>query len=110
MSPRAGALRADELKGAVVDVLRGIYDPEIPVNIYDLGLIYRLTATEDGDVEIEMTLTAPGCPVAQTFPAHVEAAVRSVPGVGEVQVRLVWDPPWSRDRLSEAAQMDLGIW
>lgn len=102
--------RAAELKAAVVAVLRGIYDPEIPVNIYDLGLIYRIEIGDAGEVEIDMTLTAPGCPVAQSFPPSVEDAVRSIPGVGEVHVELVWEPPWGKDCLSEAARMELGIW
>ena len=98
------------LKGRVIDALRTVYDPEIPVNIYDLGLVYALDADEaTGKVNIQMTLTAPGCPVAQTFPATVEGAVEAVQGVNEARVELVWDPPWSRDRMSEAARLDLGM-
>ncbi|MBF2759370.1 MAG: SUF system Fe-S cluster assembly protein [Ectothiorhodospiraceae bacterium AqS1] len=93
----------------IVAALREIYDPEIPVNIYDLGLIYRVDCDEMGVVEIEMTLTTPGCPVAQTFPGVVEAAVHNVPGVACAQVNLVWEPAWTIDRMSEAAKLELGF-
>lgn len=99
----------EELRERVVEALRTVYDPEIPVNIYDLGLIYRLDVDPEGNVLIEMTLTAPGCPVAQTFPCTVECAVKTVEGVKDVRVELVWDPPWSRDRMSEAALLQLGM-
>jgi FeS assembly SUF system protein len=102
-------LEQRSLEEQVVEGLRGVYDPEIPVNIYDLGLIYKLDVDPAGAVQIEMTLTAPGCPVAQTFPATVECAVRSVPGVSDVHVELVWDPPWSQERMSEAARLQLGL-
>ena len=98
------------LEGRVIAALRTVYDPELPVNIYDLGLVYRLDVDEAaGKVQIRMTLTAPGCPVAQTFPATVEDAVEAVQGVNDARVELVWDPPWSRDRMSEAARLDLGM-
>ena len=100
---------ADGLEQRVIAALRAVYDPEIPVNIYDLGLIYELDVSEAGVVSIRMTLTAPGCPVAQTFPGTVEQAVRSVPGVTEARVELVWDPPWSREKMSEAARLELGM-
>jgi len=106
------AAEADEagLRGSIVEALRTVYDPEIPVNIYDLGLIYGLDVDEAaGTVAIRMTLTAPGCPVAQTFPATVEQAVRRVADVREAHVELVWDPPWSRERMSEAARLELGL-
>jgi FeS assembly SUF system protein len=99
----------DDLKNLVVGALRGVFDPEIPVNIYDLGLIYGLDIDPEGDVRVQMTLTAPGCPVAQTFPATVEEAVRAVPGVKDAAVELVWDPPWSSERMSEAAKLQLGM-
>ena len=87
-----------------------MYDPELPVNIYDPGLVYALDVDEAaGKVQIRMTLTATGCPVAQTFPATVENAVGAVKGVNEARVELVWDPPWSRNRMSEAARLDLGL-
>jgi FeS assembly SUF system protein len=99
-----------DLHARVIEALRTVFDPEIPVNIYDLGLIYSLEVDEDqGRVTIRMTLTAPGCPVAQTFPSIVEEAVRSVEGVNDAAVDLVWDPPWSRERMSEAARLQLGM-
>jgi FeS assembly SUF system protein len=98
------------LAGRVIDALRTVYDPELPVNIYDLGLVYGLDVDEAvGKVRIRMTLTAPGCPVAQTFPATVEGVVEAVEGVNDARVELVWEPPWSRDRMSEAARLDLGM-
>lgn len=97
------------LRDRVIDALRTVYDPEIPVNIYELGLIYRCDVDESGHVEIDMTLTAPGCPVAGTMPAMVEEAVASVEGVGEVEVELVWEPPWDPSRMSEAARLELGM-
>ncbi len=99
----------DGLRKQVLDALKGIYDPEIPINIYDLGLIYKLDVDSEGLVRIQMTLTAPGCPVAQTFPGTVECAVKCVPGVKDAQVELVWEPPWSRDKMSEAAKLELGM-
>ena len=93
----------------VIDALRGVYDPEIPVNIYDLGLIYEVDVSDDRMVSIQMTLTTPGCPVAQTFPATVECAVKCVPGVENATVELVWDPPWTKDRMSEDALLNLGL-
>jgi FeS assembly SUF system protein len=98
------------LEGRVIAALRTVYDPELPVNIYDLGLIYGLDVDEaEGKVQIRMTLTAPGCPVAQTFPATVEDAVEAVEGVHEARVDLVWEPPWSKDRMSEATRLELGL-
>ncbi len=97
------------LREQVVEALRGVYDPEIPVNIYDLGLVYKLDVGDAGMVNIDMTLTAPGCPVAQTFPGTVECAVRCVPGVSDVHVELVWDPPWTQERMTEAARLQLGL-
>jgi FeS assembly SUF system protein len=98
----------DGLRERVIEVLRQIHDPEIPVNIYDLGLIYGLDIDDIGRVDIRMTLTAPGCPVAQTFPGQVESAVAGVFGVSRAHVELVWDPPWDRDRMDEAARLALG--
>ena len=97
------------LDDRIVAALREVYDPEIPVNIYDLGLIYRIDCDDLGVVEIDMTLTAPGCPVAQTFPGTVEAAVQNVEGVAAAEVELVWEPPWTPDRMSEAARLELGF-
>lgn len=101
---------AGELRGQVIQTLRTIYDPEIPVNIYDLGLIYGLDVDEaTGHVEIRMTLTAPGCPVAQTFPRSVAERVLAVDAVREVKLELVWEPRWSKELMSEAARLELGL-
>ncbi|HSS66464.1 MAG TPA: SUF system Fe-S cluster assembly protein [Gammaproteobacteria bacterium] len=99
----------ESLEKRVIEALKQIYDPEIPVNIYDLGLIYKIDIDENGVVAVEMTLTTPGCPVAQTFPGEVEDAVRSVQGISAASVELVWDPPWCPDNLSEAAKLELGL-
>lgn len=96
------------LEEKVIDALRTCYDPEIPINIYDLGLIYGLDVN-GGAVAIRMTLTAPNCPVAGSLPGEVERKVRRVPGVTEAKVELVWDPPWDRTRLSPAAKLQLGL-
>jgi len=93
----------------VVDALKTVFDPEIPVNIYDLGLIYNIAIDENQHVHIQMTLTSPGCPVAQTFPGTVEQAVNQVEGVSECTVELVWEPPWTQERMSEVARLELGI-
>ena len=97
------------LKDRIVAALRGIYDPEITVNIYDLGLIYDISIDNDGRVDIRMTLTSPACPVAGSLPGQVEQVVRDVSGVSDATVELVWDPPWTQERMSEAAQLELGI-
>lgn len=94
---------------AIIEALRSVYDPEIPVNIYDLGLIYALTVGDDGGVEIDMTLTAPACPVAGELPGAVADIVAQVEGVGEVSVRLVWEPRWSPDLMSEDARLAIGF-
>jgi FeS assembly SUF system protein len=99
----------DELKKAIIEALKGVYDPEIPVNIYDLGLIYEIFIEDNAHVKLHMTLTTPGCPVAQTFPGTVEQAVLTVDGVNECTVELVWDPPWTQERMSEVARLELGI-
>ncbi|MBS1219809.1 MAG: system Fe-S cluster assembly protein [Proteobacteria bacterium] len=102
--------RAEQgLKRQVIAALSTIYDPELPVNIYDLGLIYDLDVDADGRVDIRMTLTAPGCPVAQTFPTQVEQAVAEVKGVASAHVEIVWDPPWDQSRMTEAARLQLGL-
>lgn len=97
------------LEQQIVDALCNVYDPEIPVNIYDLGLIYSINISDSHSVYIEMTLTTPGCPVAQTFPGTVECAVKCVDGVEDVHVELVWDPPWTKDRMTEDALLNLGL-
>ncbi|MBA2352558.1 MAG: SUF system Fe-S cluster assembly protein [Burkholderiales bacterium] len=99
----------DEIEQNIISALREVYDPEIPVNIYDLGLIYAIDIEPSGDVHIQMTLTAPGCPVAQTFPATVEDKVNTVSGVSDTHVELVWEPPWSQENMSEAARLQLGM-
>jgi FeS assembly SUF system protein len=94
------SISVELLKQNVIAALRTIFDPEIPVNIYDLGLIYGLDIDDQGRVDIRMTLTAPACPVADTFPGMVEMRLSDVPGVSDVRVELVWEPPWSMDQLS----------
>lgn len=105
----AGTTPEDELREDIVAVLRTIYDPEIPVNILDLGLIYALDIDQQGNVDIDMTLTAPACPVAGTFPSVVESRVSEVPGVNSVHVELVWEPPWSPDSMTEEVKLELGL-
>lgn len=97
------------LEETIVSALRSVYDPELPVNIYDLGLIYALQVGGDGTVDIKMTLTAPGCPVAGSLPGEVEKVVQDMQGVKAARVELVWEPAWTRDHMSEAAQLELGI-
>ncbi|MEN8129616.1 MAG: SUF system Fe-S cluster assembly protein [Pseudomonadota bacterium] len=97
------------LEEKVIATLRTVYDPEIPVNIYDLGLIYKIDISAQGKVDLDMTLTAPGCPVAQTFPAMVEQTVSRVEGVKEAAVELVWDPPWTQDRMTDEVKLQLGL-
>ncbi|MDR3701619.1 MAG: SUF system Fe-S cluster assembly protein [Candidatus Sulfopaludibacter sp.] len=97
------------LRDQVIAALKKVYDPEMPVNIYELGLIYGCEVDEQGRVALRMTLTAPNCPVAGSLPAEVARAARAVPGVTDVQLELTFDPPWSKDRMSEAAKLALGI-
>jgi FeS assembly SUF system protein len=92
-----------------VDVLRTIFDPEIPVDIYELGLIYDVQVSEDADIHILMTLTSPNCPVAETLPVEVQEKVRSLPDAKEVEVEITFDPPWTKDMMSEAARLELGM-
>ena len=98
-----------ELYEAVIEALRDIYDPEIPVNIYDLGLIYGVDATSDSDVTITMTLTTPHCPVAETMPGEIEMRVLSLPGVRDAEVVVTWDPPWDPSKMSDEARLELGM-
>jgi len=93
----------------IIEAIASVYDPEIPVNIYELGLIYAIDIHDDGRVKVEMTLTAPACPSAQELPEQVEAAVRSVPGVTACEVETVWDPPWDPSRMSEEARLQLNM-
>jgi len=97
------------LQEQVMDMLRRVYDPEIPVNIVELGLIYEVNVDENHNVIIKMTLTSPGCPVAISMPALIKKHVEAIEGVGMVTVELVWDPPWSEDSMSEQAKLELGI-
>ena len=99
----------EELKEKVIEVLRGIFDPEIPANIYELGLIYGITLDKKGNAHIQMTLTSPACPVAGQLVADVETRVRGIEGVGDVKVELTWEPPWGPERMSEAAKLQLGM-
>lgn len=98
-----------ELHDAVIAALKEIYDPEIPVNIYDLGLIYGVEVDKDADVTVSMTLTTPNCPVAESMPAEVELRAASVPGVRDAEVVLVWDPPWDPGKMSDEARLELGM-
>ncbi len=101
--------RGEGLRGEIIQALRRIRDPEIPVNIYDLGLIYGLDIDAGGRVNLRMTLTTPGCPMAQTFPAQVAAAIEQLPGVAKVDIELVWEPRWDVSRVSEAARLEMGV-
>jgi FeS assembly SUF system protein len=103
-----GALQ-EILREQVIDELRTIYDPEIPVNIYELGLIYDLNVTPEGEVWIKMTLTSPACPVAETLPPQVENAIAAIPGVKDAEVEVVWDPPYTMEMMSESARLQLGL-
>ncbi len=98
------------LEPRVIEAISTVYDPEIPVNIWELGLIYDLHVSSSGLVDIKMTLTAPACPSAQTLPSEVESRVRQVEGVTDVKVEVVWEPQWTTDRMSEAAKLQLGMW
>lgn len=98
-----------EVYDAIIAALREIYDPEIPVNIYDLGLIYGVDVTDGGHAVVTMTLTTPHCPVAESMPAEVELRVGTVPGVGHAEVNLVWDPPWDPQKMSDEAKLELGM-
>jgi FeS assembly SUF system protein len=98
-----------DLQASIVEVLKSIYDPEIPVDIYELGLIYNVEVSEDGDATITMTLTTPHCPVAESLPQEVELRAMSVPGVRDAVVNLVWDPPWDPSKMSDEARLELGM-
>jgi FeS assembly SUF system protein len=105
--PKGGA--GSDLQASVVEVLKSIYDPEIPVDIYELGLIYGVDISDDGDATITMTLTTPHCPVAESLPQEVELRAMSVPGIRDAVVDLVWDPPWDPSKMSDEARLELGM-
>lgn len=104
------AIENERLTNDIVKALKTVYDPEIPADIYELGLIYRVDVSEEGFVEIDMTLTAPGCPVAGEMPVWVKNAVSAVPGVSDVKVNMVFDPPWDQSRMSDEARVALDMW
>jgi FeS assembly SUF system protein len=108
-APETAEAAGGDLYEAVVEALKDIYDPEIPVNIYDLGLIYNVEVTPEHHAKIKMTLTTPHCPVAESMPGEVELRVGSVPGIGDAEVELVWDPPWDPQRMSDEAKLELGM-
>jgi FeS assembly SUF system protein len=115
VAPPDGAFAAEPLntltmQPALVEAVSKVFDPEIPVNIYELGLIYNLDVDANMNVQVKMTLTAPACPAAQTIPLDVERRIREVPGINDVKVAVVWDPPWTRDKMSEAAKLTLGMY
>lgn len=103
------ANRIEEVRELVVETIKTVYDPEIPVNIYELGLIYDIDVSSEGKVVVTMTLTSPGCPVAGSLPKEVELKIATIDDVSEVSIELVWDPPWTPDRMSEAARLDLNM-
>jgi FeS assembly SUF system protein len=108
-APTLDADGREALRAGVIDALHTVYDPEIPVDIYELGLIYDIDVDPAGNVAIKMTLTAPGCPVAGSMPDMVKDAVGTIESIGNIDVELVWDPPWDRSRMSETAQLALGM-
>jgi FeS assembly SUF system protein len=99
----------DDLKNKVISEIKKIYDPEIPVNIYDLGLIYKIEIDDENNVVIEMTLTSPNCPVAESLPNSVKDNILKLDGIKDVNLKLVWDPPWTKEKLSEAAKLELDL-
>ena len=98
-----------DIKNKVIEEIKKIYDPEIPVNIYELGLIYKLEVDEKNKVNVDMTLTSPNCPVAESLPNQVKETIMKVDGVSDVELKLVWDPPWDKNRMSEAAKLELNL-
>ena len=98
-----------DIKSKVIDAVKKIYDPEIPVNIYELGLIYKIDVDEKNKVNVDMTLTSPNCPVAESLPNEVKDNIKKVEGVSDVNLNLVWEPPWDKDKMSEAAKLELNL-
>lgn len=101
--------KKQELNDKAIEILKAVFDPEIPVDIYELGLVYKIEIDEDTNIKVEMTLTSPACPVAGTLPVEVENKLRSLDGVNDVTVEIVWDPPWTPDLMSEAAKLQLNM-
>jgi len=101
--------KMDDIAPRVIEALKTVYDPEIPVNIFEMGLIYEVLVDQTGQVGVKMTLTAPACPAAQSLPVEVRDKARSVAGVTDAKVEIVWDPPWTKDRMSDAAKLELGL-
>jgi FeS assembly SUF system protein len=100
---------ADQIREKIIETLKGCYDPEIPVDIYELGLVYDIDVTDSRTVEVKMTLTSPMCPVAESLPPEVESKIRAIPDVVSAKVEVVWDPPWTMENMSEAAKLQLGM-
>ena len=98
-----------DIKSKVIEAVKKIYDPEIPVNIYELGLIYKIDVDEKSKVNVDMTLTSPNCPVAESLPNEVKENIKKVEGVSDVNLNLVWEPPWDKDKMSEAAKLELNL-
>ena len=99
-----------KIKEKIIAEIKKVYDPEIPVNIYDLGLIYKIEVNKDRKVIIDMTLTSPNCPVAESLPNQVKSSIMNIEGVSDVNLNLVWEPPWNKDKMSEAAKLELNLW
>jgi FeS assembly SUF system protein len=99
----------DDIKNKVIEKIKTIFDPEIPVNIYELGLIYKIEIDKNRKVNIDMTLTSPNCPVAESLPNQVKSSIMNIEGVSDVNLNLVWEPPWSKDKMSEAAKLELNL-
>ena len=99
----------DEIKNKVIEEIKKIYDPEIPVNIYELGLIYKIEIDDKNTVNLDMTLTSPNCPVAESLPKEVKSNIMKIEGVSDVNLNLVWEPPWDKDKMSEAAKLELNL-
>ena len=106
----ADAARTEAMKPKIVDAIATVYDPEIPVNIFELGLIYDIVVDAQNVAGITMTLTAPGCPAAQSLPVEVAEKVKAIEGIADAKVDVVWEPAWTKDRMSEAAKLQLGLW
>ena len=98
-----------EIKNKVIECIKKIFDPEIPVNIYELGLIYKIEVDEKNNVKVDMTLTSPNCPVAESLPNEVKDSIMKIEGVSDVSLNLVWEPPWTKDKMSEAAKLELNL-